>query len=582
MLEIFILTSGYLLLVIGLGLLFPWGLFRSVPSYNHLISSFWVGFALAIAFLQVWQIFWPVGMASFLILAAAGLCGWLLSWNKVREWLAGQNRTMAVAFLACAAFLLIFLSNLVIFSNLTADFGLYHLQTIKWFTSYRLPPGLVNLHYRLAFNQAGLLLAAQLDSGIFPGLAYYITSPLIFGALLLQTGEGVIFSLRKPDEIRNTHLASAFLFFVTIKYIGETPLAGYAPDRMIYVLEVALALAVMDLFEKSNQEDASFTSGVVYAILLIGLGMVVKLSFAGFGLASLLAISAGLVCSGKASTNIRPVTGAVALAGLLVIPWMVRGTIMSGYPLFPSNIISLPVIWRMPESDAAGMVSVVTNWARTCSNTIPLQSGKLWLLTWKNCMPSEFWEILDLSALTLGAAIVVSIWRNRMKVHKPEITNVEVLLAISLIALLFWLWVLPDYRFAGAAFWLLLLSCLLLLMNQISPFFTRDTNLKILAAAGLIFVAWLSPYTHNFNLQKRTFFFPPPAMEVAKNQYPQGTIIAHPMLGGGTVYSPSEAGYACWDAPLPCTELNDVRPRLMMFDSNHLQSGFYVAPKNGP
>jgi len=159
---------------------------------------------------------------------------------------------------------------------------------------------------------------------------------------------------------------------------------------------------------------------------------------------------------------------------------MVRGAIMSGYPLFPSNLVSLPVIWRMPENDAAGMVSVVTIWARTCSNTIPLESGKLWLLTWKNCMPAEFWEILDLSALMFGAAILLSLWRNRMKAHKPEITNVQVLLAISLISLLFWLWVLPDYRFAGAAFWLLFLSCLLLLMNQISTFFTQITNLKYL------------------------------------------------------------------------------------------------------
>ena len=581
MLEIFILTSGYLLLVIGLGLLFRWSLFRSAPSYNYLISSFWVGFALAIAFLQVWQIFWPVGMASFLILAAAGLCGWLLSWKKVREWLGGQNRTIAMAFLACAAFLIIFLSNLVIFSNLSPDFGLYHLQTVKWFTSYRLPPGLVNLHYRLAFNQAGFLLAAQLESGIFPGLAYYITSPLIFGALLLQTGEGVIFALRNPHEIRTTHLASAFLFFVTIKYVGETQLAGYAPDRMIYVIEVVLALAVMDLFEKSYPGEASFVLRLVYAILLIGVGIVLKLSFAGFGLASILAVGLSLVRRGKASTNIRPILGAVALSALLVLTWMVRGAIMSGYPLFPSNLVSLPVIWRMPENDAAGMVSVVTIWARTCSNTIPLESGKLWLLTWKNCMPAEFWEILDLSALMFGAAILLSLWRNRMKAHKPEITNVQVLLAISLISLLFWLWVLPDYRFAGAAFWLLFLSCLLLLMNQISTFFTQITNLKILAATSLIFIAWLSPYTHNFDLQKRTFFFPPSAIEVAKSHYPQGAIISHTMLGGGTVYSP-EAGYACWDATLPCTEFNDVRPRLIMFDSNHLQSGFYIAPKKGP
>jgi hypothetical protein len=116
-------------------------------------------------------------------------------------------------------------------------------------------------------------------------------------------------------------------------------------------------------------------------------------------------------------------------------------------------------------------------------------------------------------------------------------------------------------------------------LSQINAFFNQATNLKILAAVSLIFVAWLSPNPHNFNLHKSIFFTPPPYLEVAKSQYPQGGIISHPMLGGGVVYSPSTAVFACWDAPLPCTSFNDVRPRLTMFDSGHLQDGFYVAPK---
>jgi hypothetical protein len=454
---------------------------------------------------------------------------------------------------------------------------------VKWFISYRLPPGLVNVHYRLAFNQAGLLLAAQLERGILPGLAYYITSPLLFGALLLHTADGLVFALRKPYEIRITHLASAFLFFATIRYFGENQMAGYAPDRMVYVVEVVLALAVLDLFEKSYAGGAPFAFRLVYAVILVALGAVIKTSFAVFGLASLLAILvASLRSEGRASIKIRPVIAGAALAGVLVIPWMVRGAIMSGYPLFPSNIVSLPVSWRMPEADAAGMVSVVTVWARTCSNTITVPNGKLWILTWINCMPSEFWGILDLSALVFGSSVLLGLWRRHLKIKKPENSTVWVMLLICLVSLLFWLWILPDYRFAGAAFWLLLLSCLLLFLSQISAFFDQAANLKILAAVGLIFVAWLSPNLNNFNLHKSTLLIPPPYLQVAESQYPQGKIISHPMLGGGTVYSPSEPGYACWDAPLPCTELNDVRPRLMMFDSNHLQSGFYVAPKNGP
>ena len=53
MLEIALLTSAYLVLLTGLGLFFPWSLFRSAPSYRHLLSAFWIGFAITIAFLQL-------------------------------------------------------------------------------------------------------------------------------------------------------------------------------------------------------------------------------------------------------------------------------------------------------------------------------------------------------------------------------------------------------------------------------------------------------------------------------------------------------------------------------------------------
>ncbi len=582
MLEIAALTGGYMLLITGLGLLFPWSLFRSSPSYTHLTSAFWVGFALVIAFLQVWQIFLPVGMASFLILAAAGLGGWVLCWKKVRDWLGGTSRSVTLLFLAGAGLIILFLSNIVIYSDLSPDFGGYHLPTVIWFTTYRLPPGLVNLHYRLAFNQAGLLLPAQLESGVIPGLAYYITSPLIFGALLLHTAGGLVFALRHPSEIRIRHIASAFLFFVTIKYVGETGIAGYAPDRMIYALEVVLALEIMDLFERPYPDQKSLVLRVIQSMVLVGLGAVVKLSFAGFGLVAMLAIGASLVREKRVRINLRPVAGALALAGVLVVPWMVRGFIMSGYPLFPSNLVSFPVSWRMPESDAAQMVRIVTDWARTCSNTMPLVSGKFWLLTWINCEPPEFWELLDLSALALLAALGLGLWRILRKMHQPENTSAYVLLAVSLLSLLFWLWMAPDYRFAGAAFWLLFLSCLLLLKNQIFAFFTQAAQLKLLAAAGLIFIAWLSPNLHNFDLKKSTFFFPPPAMEIAKSHYPQGELISQPLQGGGIVYAVSAGGSGCWDAPLPCTQVNDLRQSLRMFDPNHLDAGFYVSPAKGP
>jgi hypothetical protein len=351
---------------------------------------------------------------------------------------------------------------------------------------------------------------------------------------------------------------------------------------MIYALEVVIALEIMEFFEKPYPEGRLLTLRMILSILLIGLGFVIKTSFAFFGLASILAIGVSLVRARRVRASLLAVVVAAALAGLLVIPWMARGFIMSGYPLFPSNIISIPVIWRLPENDAATIAPIVTDWARTCSNTITLESENLWSLPWLKCEPPEFWEILGISALTLTAAILLDLWRRRKKAPKPENAGALALLAISLATLLFWLWVLPSYRFAGAVFWLLLLSCLLLLLNETFAFFNPVTHLKILIAFSLVFIAWLSPNMHNFDLKKNTLFFPPPAIENAKSHFPQGEIISHPLRNGGIVYSSTGSGSGCWDAPLPCTQPNDVRPDLTMFDKNHLESGFYIAPTPKP
>jgi hypothetical protein len=271
------------------------------------------------------------------------------------------------------------------------------------------------------------------------------------------------------------------------------------------------------------------------------------------------------------------------LLGVLFIPWMVRGVIMSGYPLFPSSFLSLPVNWRMAPNEAAVMTDIITNWARTCSNTMPVESGKLWLLTWKSCMPPQFWELNFLSVMTFGAVALLAILPKPARTSRPDYAGPLALLSISVVSFLFWLWFAPDYRFAAAIFWLLLLSAALLLAEHSASFLPTGGQQKALVAFALIFLIWLSPNNYNFNVQRRTFLYPPSAAEAAKSPFkPVAEIISHPMPGGGVLYSPSDSYGLCWDAPLPCTQYNDVHPRLTLFDPDNLRAGFYIAPLPAP
>ena len=60
----------------GIGLLLPWSLFLKERRFESLLICFWLGWAAAIAFLQLWHFFFPVGLGAFLVLFAFGVGGW--------------------------------------------------------------------------------------------------------------------------------------------------------------------------------------------------------------------------------------------------------------------------------------------------------------------------------------------------------------------------------------------------------------------------------------------------------------------------------------------------------------------------
>ena len=41
------------------------------------------------------------------------------------------------------------------------------------------------------------------------------------------------------------------------------------------------------------------------------------------------------------------------LAAVLLATWMGRGILLSGYPLFPSTALAMPVPWRMPTKESS-------------------------------------------------------------------------------------------------------------------------------------------------------------------------------------------------------------------------------------
>ncbi len=87
----------------------------------------------------------------------------------------------------------------------------------------------------------------------------------------------------------------------------------------------------------------------------------------------------------------RPVQSVVANMAFMLpwvvvvfLPWMLRGYILSGYPVFPATIAGAPVDWIYPAEDAAELRRVIYAWSRAAYFNIEVgfQPGWGWVPHW--------------------------------------------------------------------------------------------------------------------------------------------------------------------------------------------------------
>jgi hypothetical protein len=218
--------------------------------------AFWVGWAVAIAVLQLWHFVFPVGLGAFLLLVALSAAGWFLRRGAVIETVRGWNRLHAVLLAGLALIPLAMVSNHVLFTTPNSDYALYHLQTVKWFSQYAVVPGLGNLYFPLSFNCSSFLYTAAIDSGWLEGRAFYVSNSLLAYAALLHCGAG-LYGLLQPGGVKNSHLYSALMIPVVLFQTSTAYIVAYSPDPVVFFLQVIMAAELLRLFEDGPTAKSS-------------------------------------------------------------------------------------------------------------------------------------------------------------------------------------------------------------------------------------------------------------------------------------------------------------------------------------
>jgi len=553
---------------LGLGLLWYRVWRTPVASVDRLVMAFWVGLALAIGALQLAHFAVPVGAgAGMALLAVAGAS--LASERRVLRLLV--PRRSAARWAAAGCVLLVASLGLAGLRPLQHyDTGLYLLGAMSWFGDHALVPGLGNLHGRFAFNNSHLLVASVLDVGPWSHRAQHLLNGGLMAVFLigcLHAGRALFVPERDP-RFGRASAAFALVMIVPAVQLSHRYLVSLSTDLPVTLVALVVAWRVFRMLAgEAGAQGAGPAHGLASesraelrdVSLLAAAGVCIKLSAVVFlGGVWLLAL---LVVAREADRTGRGLAGdlvpALGIGAALLLPWMARGVMLSGYPFYPSSLVSLPVDWLVPVSSVDSEAAGVRSWARVPGVPRELTlTGWYWLESWLRRNLALRAGVGFVVPLLLGCAgALLAAAGGSLGRHSRATLG----LALSLpagVAFAFWFWMAPDPRFAMFVFWTFAASGLAAAVGVWHGARVRPGWCVALLVAGLLTLS-----LRGADLTAPHRFAPIPEVPTTLYQTASGLEVRVPV---GTDQ--------CWDAVQPCTP--HLRPELALRRPGDLESGF--------
>lgn len=241
------------------------------------------------------------------------------------------------------------------------------------------------------------------------------------------------------------------------------------------------------------------------------------------------------------------IVGVLVMSTGILLPWCVRGVILSGYPFFPSGLIGFPGDWKTPLSVANLYAAAVQSWGRIPDAPLADTRGFIWAGEWLNHSIRNrvsFQVPLGISLGGLAVALGTCIRRNS-RFGCPWLW----LLLPSLGSIVFWFYASPDLRFAQFAIWT---TAGTLGSWGIVSVASESGDKRVMVALGVLSVllawclisyGWRAPYQSLVSVKELS-------------RLPRANTTVRRTSSGLDVNVPIH-GNQCWDAPLPCTPYFD-------------------------
>ena len=407
-----------------------------------------IGFCALIFFGQLLSLVMPLGLVAILIVAAGGIA---IAWFLNR---AGNLNIISISRLPALGWALLVLIGLAVLENSThvpanPDTGIYHAQVIHWLEAYPAVPGLGNLHTRLAYNSSWLTLNA-LFSLSFLGLRSF---HLVSAALTLTAG--IDFARGAIDWYQGQRTAANILrtiFLPLIFFVLGSLLSSPGTDLPVILILWIVLPAWLDALPEvkgsnSLREIILFTIVVTLITVKLSAAPVLLLA-AWIGLRNLKNSGSALKLAG--------------IAGVILLPWIVRNIILSGYLIYPlPGVDWFNFDWKIPQEIARSEVLTIQAWARDPGADVEKVLAKplfSWLQLWFiEKTANQKWILLGAAVSPVIFALGLAVGYQAKKLGQEQFANLVSGFLTVLLGAVYWLFTAPDIRF-GYGFLLALIG----------------------------------------------------------------------------------------------------------------------------
>lgn len=468
---------SYIFLSLGDALVWVYNKLSSRDETYSVLDTFLLGLCSTSILLSITSLGLPSNQYMLAALTLLSTGYWLARRNRFGELLTLINSRVRSFSLFQILLMVLPIVGLILANSWESgvlDSLYYHQQNIRWNEEFAVVPGLGNLEHRFGFNSNYMLISAIFTFRFVFGEALYTLQALLAIYILCWT---MIEVFKSGYEVKRVALLFVYLAFVfTYSYTMTSTSTDAIPSFVFFYVVAKLLLYPKFITER-----------MLLVVAIPVLMVTFKLTVIPFCLIALY-----LLIRVFRKRDVRTGITLLAIGTLIVVPWVVRNIIISGYLVFPFHEIDIfSFDWKIPEYVAVHERAFIINCGVDVLNMLidSFSHPRLSLASAQEIgIGVSLFTFVFISPLAMIFTFV-----KRKYIHK----SIYYIYGILLLVICIWAIGGPDPRFIGGCLFVTIYVVLFILLNSRKERYSKPIGLSVLLLTSGLLTAWGGIRTSN-------------------------------------------------------------------------------------